>query len=153
MPISSNFVNLNDIIFLAQTDTTIGFLSKNKALINKAKGAKPSKELLIEFASFKDLCYRTPTYFRAFIRRAKKTSFVLSKTKSFRVIMDSKHREFLKNVNYLYSSSANPTSKGFDSEFAIKCADIIVTDSRGLFSAKSSRILKVKGLRIKKIRH
>lgn len=143
---------LNDVIFLAQTDTTIGFLSKNKALINKAKGAKASKELLIEFASFKYLYYRTPTHFRAFIRRAKKTSFVLSKTKSFRVIIDSKHKEFLQNLGHLYSSSANPTTKGFDSEFAKKCADVIVIDSRGLFPAKSSRILKIRGLRAKKIR-
>ncbi|RDU70841.1 hypothetical protein CQA66_07445 [Helicobacter aurati] len=144
--------DLSTLVFLAQTDTTIGFLSKNKQLINQRKGAKENKELLMEFANLQAIHYRVPVYFRNFIRRAKKTSFIVAKTKSFRVITDSYHYAFLQNLQYLYSSSANPTNKGFDKQFAEQNADISVIDERGLFSAKSSRILQIKGQRIKRIR-
>lgn len=139
-------------IFLAQTDTTIGFLSNNVVYINQKKNAQKTKPLLQEFAYFRDLTIRIPPTFRRYIRKAKKTSFILSDNMSFRVIHDTLHQRFLQNIGNLYSSSANPTGKGFNDIFAYQKCDIIVVDKRGLFESKSSTIFKIKFNRIKRIR-
>ncbi|MWV62421.1 hypothetical protein DCO58_04310 [Helicobacter saguini] len=244
-------MNLNNVIFLAQSDTTIGFLSKSAARINEIKKANANKILLKEFCNFKNLDSRIPTKFRRFVRYAKKTTFILpckslhiyanlknkdskntqnlnsnlknkdsinllenieskniqnlnskdskkntqnlnftqqdsknldslkilenlgnisnkkdSKntlqniesnkdsniSKSFRVIKDSKHNAFLQHFAWLYSSSANLSGQKYNKDFAIKNADIIVLDSRGLKEQKSSKIVKINHFRMQKIR-
>lgn len=145
---------MKNAVFLAQTDTTIGFLSQNPLAINDRKGAKNTKPLLQEFATLNHLTRitRTPVAFRTFIRKAKKTSFILSNNMSFRIIHDDLHKRFLQYYGNLYSSSANPTTKGFSYDFAYSQCDIIVQDKRGLFESKSSRILQLRYHRMKKIR-
>ncbi|WP_245945620.1 hypothetical protein [Helicobacter didelphidarum] len=144
--------DLQDSVFLAQTDTTIGFLSKNPHAINTKKGANNTKPLLREFSSFNNLPYRIPSTFRAFVRHARKKSFILPNNASFRIIKEPLHRDFLQCFQWLYSSSANPTTQSFDLDFALKQCDIIVLDKRGLFANKSSQILKIGNERMRKIR-
>lgn len=136
------------LIFLAQTDTTAGLLSKSALMLNRAKGALDSKQLLCEFSSFSALKargYRVPPFFRPFVRRAKQTSFVISESKSFRVIQSGLHKDFLQNLDWLYSSSANQSHMAFDKDFAKSVADVEVLDRRGIFESSPSRIIKLKG--------
>ncbi len=144
--------SLHKEIILAQTDTTIGLLSKDSAIINQKKGANLNKPLLKEVATLNSIPHRTPTSMRNMIRRAKKTSFILPNGSSFRVIKDTLHNDFLKGFKWLYSSSANPTKGDFSMDFAQNVSDIIVLDKRGIFATKSSVILKIGHNRIKKIR-
>lgn len=143
---------MDNIIFLAQSDTTAGFLSKNAAAINNVKKAPKNKALLKEYAYFKYLDSRIPTKFRSFVRNAKKTSFILPNKLSFRVIKEPLHREFLQRFKSLYSSSANENLKRFDIYFGYKNCDVIVKDMRGIFESKSSKILKINNIRMKKVR-
>lgn len=150
MPITLNSIH-NEVI-LAQTDTTIGLLSKDSKIINQKKGASLKKPLLKEIAKLDSITHRTPISMRNTIRRAKKTSFILPNGESFRIIKDTLHNDFLKGFSWLYSSSANPTKGTFSMEFAQNASDIIVLDKRGIFDTKSSMILKIGHNRIKKIR-
>ncbi len=141
-----------DSVFLAQTDTTAGFLSRNPASINEKKGAIKTKPLLLEVAKLNYIPHRIPVNYRTFVRRAKKTSFILPNGKSFRVVHEELHKQFLLPFKCLYSSSANRTHKRFNYEFAIKQCDIIIYDKRGIFEAKSSTILKIGCNKVKKVR-
>ena len=134
-----------DIVFLAQSDTTAGFLSINAVEINNRKKANTSKALLKEIPNLKNQIHRIPCKHRRFVRYAKKTTFIVKNfkpaqnlknafvnTQSFRVVKDSKHNDFLQGFKYLYSSSANPTGRGFDMDFALKNCDVVVLDKRVL---------------------
>lgn len=141
------------MVILAQTDTTIGFLSKNPVIINQKKGAKESKPLLLEVPNLSYIPYRVPVKFRSMIRRAKKTSFILKNQASFRIVSDSYwHHTFLQYFGNAYSSSANPTKKDFDLDFALDKCDAVILDKRGLFPSQSSRIIKIGANRLIKIR-
>lgn len=150
MPLSLD--SIHNAVILAQTDTTIGLLSKDSRIINQKKGANLNKPLLKEIAKLDSIPHRTPTSMRNMIRRAKKTSFILPNGSSFRVIKNNLHNDFLQGFKWLYSSSANPTNGDFSMEFAESVSDIIVLDKRGIFATKSSMILKIGHNRIKKIR-
>ena len=74
---------------------------------------------------------------RAFLR------FIYPNAKAIRVIKDSSHDKFLKKFNYLYSTSANESGKGFDRDFAFSKADIIVEDRRGFSEENPSKLMKL----------
>lgn len=139
-------------VILAQTDTTAGFLSRDYMAINKKKGAPIKKPLLMEVSNLYLIPHRIPIAMKNFVRRAKKTSYILPNHKSFRVVSTGLHHDFLRGYKWLYSSSANPTKDVFSLEFAKNKCDIIVLDSRGIFASKSSSILKMRHNRVKKIR-
>jgi tRNA A37 threonylcarbamoyladenosine synthetase subunit TsaC/SUA5/YrdC len=143
-----------DKIFLAQTDTTVGLLSKNKKKLNKLKNRDENKPILIEVDSLDTLksFVRAPKKHKKLIRRAKKTTFIYPNNKSFRVVKDSLHLEFLKKFKWLYSTSANEHKKEFDLNWAIKKADIIVEDKRGFFVSTPSKIYKLSKTKIKRVR-
>lgn len=132
-------------IILAQSDTTAGFLSRDKRALNRIKGREEEQEILRTFASFYELAKfsRIPRAHRSFVRRASRTSFILSPQKAFRIVKDPHHAEFLRHVGWLYSTSANAHGQRFSLEFALRCADIVVLDSRGIYESKPSRILKL----------
>ena len=143
-----------DKIYLAQTDTTVGFLSKDYKKLNKIKKRKPDKKILIEVDSLDTLktFVRVPKKYKKIVRRVKKTTFIYSNGDSFRVIKDEKHLEFLKKFKWMYSTSANLSGKMFDKKWAIKQADIIIEDKRGFFEGKPSSIYKINNFKMKKIR-
>jgi len=142
------------IIFLAQTDTTAGFLSSDYKILNKIKSRPLEQKILREMSDFNTLksFYRLPNNHKNLIRRANKTSFVLPNKQSFRVVKHKQHLAFLRHFKSLYSTSANINKQAFDKQWALSKCDIVVLDSRGLSEQKPSRILKLGKKRIKKLR-
>lgn len=145
---------MKNSLFLAQSDTTAGFLSKDKNLILKAKQRSKNKAILQTSASIfeiKKIC-RIPQIINKQIRRVRKTSFIFPNGEAFRVVRDSKHKEFLEQFGLMYSSSANISGFGFDKDFAFNVADIIILDRREIYENKPSNIFKIKKNNIQKIR-
>jgi len=66
------------MIFLAQTDTTAGFLSKDFRELNRAKRREQDQPCVLATAKFSELknFVRVPQKFKNFVRRAKKTTFI-----------------------------------------------------------------------------
>lgn len=132
-------------IFLAQTDTTAGFLCSSPTLLNRAKLRPSSQAVLKTFASLQCATQelRVPISHRHFVRRASKTSVILPSKKSFRIVKEPLHREFLRYFGGLYSTSANRTKEAFSLEFALQVADVVIVDSRGLYEDKPSAIYRL----------
>ena len=141
-------------IYLVQTDTTVGFLSRDYKKLNRIKKRDIKKPVLIEVDSLTTLknFVRVPGKFKKRVRRAKKTTFIYPNGESFRVVKDDKHIEFLKKFNWMYSTSANLHGERFDIKWAKQVADIVVEDKRGFFEGKPSKIYKISNCQIKKIR-
>ncbi len=141
------------MLFLAQSDTTVGFLSQEPTPINRAKGRNATQKILQTITSFVDIQGRVPKSHRKGVRRAQKTTFVLPNGYAFRrVDANSLHGRWLRDVGPLYSSSANPTQGAFDSDFAYAKADCVVTDARGLFEGKASRMVRLGKHKTKRLR-
>ena len=138
-------------VYLAQTDTTVGFLSQDAQKLATIKNRPPSKPFLMEVANFKELQKRArvPKKYRRYVRYAKKTTFVYPNSHAIRVIKDKLHLRFLEKFGWMYSTSANPSGGSYDPIFAKEAADIVVTDSRGLFEGRPSRMLRL-GRRVKR---
>ena len=70
------------MLYLAQTDTTAGFLSKDEREINKAKGRALQTPCILTMSSLKELArlVRVPKAHKNLVRKAKKTSFIYKKT-------------------------------------------------------------------------
>ena len=158
-------IDCKNAIFLAQSDTTAGFLSANQLRILNVKNSPKNKAILREscdLAHIKNIT-RIPRILQKRIRRANKTTFIFDNGLSFRVVFAESsgessansvnlHHTFLKRFGALFSSSANKKGKNFDLRFALQNADIIVSDSRGLREDSPSHIFKVKKSKLKKIR-
>ncbi len=132
------------LVYLAQSDTTIGLLSKDRKKLNALKNRPKNKSVLIEsvdFATLKSLV-RAPNAFKNLIRRSAKTTFIYSNSKAVRVVR-GRHGDFLKRFKTLYSTSANLTQCAYDKEIASKLADVVVSDERGLFESSSSKIFRL----------
>ncbi|CAJ99504.1 L-threonylcarbamoyladenylate synthase [Helicobacter acinonychis] len=131
-------------VYLAQSDTTIGLLSKDSEQLNALKKRPKNKSVLIESADFRTLksLVRAPNAFKNLIRRSAKTTFIYPNLNAVRVIR-GRHGDFLKRFKTLYSTSANLTQCTYDKEIASNLADVIVSDERGLFESSSSKIFKL----------
>lgn len=140
------------MIYLAQTDTTAGFLSKDYKELNLAKKRELKKPCIITSAYFfalKNLA-RVPNNYKNKVRRAKKTTFIYKNKVSFRIIHDCRHKEFLKSFIFLYSSSANLHGNNFNLDYALRMADVIVDDN--FCENSSSKIYKLNNKNIKRLR-
>jgi len=76
---------MDNCLFLTNTDTTIGFLSKNRELLDRAKNRLPNKTYIKALPSLKSITKRVPKKFRREVRVAKKSTFILNSRYSFRV--------------------------------------------------------------------
>lgn len=133
------------LLYLAQSDTTVGFLSQNKERLADSKNRDPNQPFITctdTLSSLKNFA-RAPRKYKNLIRRSAKITFVYPNKKAIRVVKDSLHVTFLSKIGWAYSSSANLTKKSFDLEFAQQKADIIVQDCRGLFEAAPSAIIRL----------
>jgi len=142
-------------VFLAQTDTTVGFLSSNDKKLSLIKQRDTNQKTLQVVDSFKTLkqFVRVPKKFRNKVRKSKKTTFIYPNALGFRVIdSSSSHHNFIKKSNFLYSTSANLTKQSFNEEFAVNSADVIVYTKQNFSSMNSSLIYKVNGRKLKRIR-
>lgn len=153
-------------IFLAQSDTTAGFLCADSAKLNTIKGRSESQNVLLTLDSFLKLknLVRIPNKHKNRIRKSTKSTFIYKgknalnkESLAIRVVQNQQgqnalHTEFLRFFPFLYSSSANAHHQSFNLEFALKKADIVILDKRGLEESKPSKIYKITNLNLKCIR-
>jgi len=145
----------SSLVYLVQTDTTVGFLSLDDEKLTKLKQREKPKKMLANLNSFKSLnsFTRVPKKFRKLVRNSKKTTFIYPNLKSFRVVdKTSRFYDFIDKFDILYSTSANKTACSFKYDFAFKNADVIVENSSGFFETIASKIYSLKKQKFKKIR-
>ena len=145
----------SSLVYLVQTDTTVGFSSLNDEKLSIIKQRPTSKKILHTVDSFKTLTKNTrvPKNFRKKVRNSNKTTFIYPNKKSFRVVnKDSNFYDFIHKFNILYSTSANKTGESFDKDFATIGANIVVEDKRGFFETKASTIIKIAKKKMKIVR-
>ncbi len=102
------------LVYLVQTDTTVGFSSFDDEKLSLLKQRPLSQKILQTVDSFKTLKENTrvPKKFRKKIRQMKKTTFIYPNGNSFRVInKNDSFYDFISKFGKLYSTSANQTKK------------------------------------------
>src|SRR5574344_2240399 len=105
-----------NLVYLVQTDTTVGFCSANYKKLNSIKNREENQKVLATIDSFKTLqkYARVPKKYRKIVRNSKKTTFIYPNLNSFRVInKDEPFYNFIKKFKLLSSTSANYTKKSF----------------------------------------
>ncbi len=141
---TSRYFSLEQVVILTQTDTTVGFLSQNKERLDAIKSRSPHKPYLVNFFDF-FTCkkfLRIPNNRKKEVRRAKKTTFIV-KDQAFRVAMPQTSSQFLRDLKWCYSTSANESGRSYDETFAKKYADIIIENEMRLFETVPSKIFKI----------
>jgi len=145
----------SSLVYLVQTDTTVGFSSSNDEKLSAIKKRPKTQKILQTVDSFNTLknLTRVPKKFRKYIRASKKTTFIYPNANSYRVIdKNSNFYPFISRFSNLYSTSANLTGKEYDDTFAKENSDIIVFTKEGFHESISSSIYKINKKRISKIR-
>lgn len=140
-------------VLLAQTDTTVGFLSQNADRLREAKMRSESKPFLKVFCELRTLQqqHRIPDAHKRLVRYARKTTFIV-KNQAFRYVTDPEHARLIGRYGWLYSTSANETGSSYDSDYCSDRADCIIEDERGLAELSPSRIFKLGRHRFLKLR-
>ncbi len=140
-------------IILAQTDTTVGFLSQDALALERIKGRPEGKPFLKVFVSLSLLqsTIRIPLKYRSWMRHASKTTFVI-KNQAVRYVREPSHMHLIKQYGWLYSTSANKSGYPYDENFCFNHSDIIIEDSREFFLSPPSKIFKITSTHSKKLR-
>jgi tRNA A37 threonylcarbamoyladenosine synthetase subunit TsaC/SUA5/YrdC len=145
----------SSLIYLTQTDTTVGFLSQNDKKLSLAKKRDQKQKILQvvdKYSTLKKLV-RIPPKHKKFIRHAKNTSIIYPNKLAFRVVSrKSNHQNFLQKFNTMYSTSANRTKHKFDEVYAKENADVCIYTKNSFIEMKSSSIYKINSVKVKKIR-
>ncbi|MEF3192099.1 MAG: Sua5 YciO YrdC YwlC family protein [Campylobacterales bacterium] len=143
---------MNEVV-LAQTDTTVGFLSQDAARLALIKGRPQHKPFLRVVATLEVLkeFVRVPPNHRARVRRATKTTFIYPQGEAIRVVHGS-HASLVARWGWLYSTSANQSGKLFDEAWARSQADVIVEEPKGFVDAPSSRLIRLGRARLRRMR-
>jgi len=141
-----------DLVFLTQTDTTIGFVSQNEAQLTAIKQRPPHKHYIKAVNSLKTLktFSRIPASHKNRVRRAKRTTFILPNGHSYRVIKDPQHLLLLNRLKWAYTTSANLSNQPYNEEFAKEVADVLITPLSK--NTQASTIYKINNTTIKRIR-
>jgi len=133
-----------DLVYLIQTDTTVGFLSQSSKKLYIAKERPFSKPFLKAIFRF-DLVHnigRIPQRFRSTVRRSKKSSFILPNGQSFRKVSSS-HQQFIMRFGWMHTTSANRHGTKFDEEFAKSVCDVIVGTDKNFSENRPSSIWRL----------
>lgn len=144
-----------DLVYLVQTDTTVGFSSSNDEKLSNIKQRPSNQKILKTLDSFSTLkeFTKVPKKFRKMVRNSSKTTFIYPNSDSFRVVKsEGGFVDFIKKFKVLSSTSANKTKKSFDYDFAYEKCDVEVVGNVGFFETYSSKIYKLGKNRLKKIR-
>ena len=143
-----------DLVYLAQTETTAGFLSQNADALARIKNRPQGKTFLISVDSLQTLrsLTRVPKRHKKHIRRAKKTTFAYPCGLAIRVVKDKEHLQFLQKLKWSYSTSSNPSGKGFDEAFSEEKADVVLFTCKGFFEDKPSSIYRLGKVKMRKLR-
>ncbi len=141
-----------DKVFLTQTDTTIGFVSQNAERLTEIKQRPPHKHYIKAVNSLETLktFTRVPSSHKNRVRRAKKTTFILPDTYSYRVIRDAHHLLLLNRLTWAYTTSANLSDFPYNESFAKEAADVIITPLTA--TQQASQIFKLGKRKMKRIR-
>ena len=150
---SAGYPRIEDAVILAQTDTTVGFLSQSAEKLAHIKGRSPNKPFLKNFFSFNALNknIRIPQNRKKEIRRAKRTTYII-KNQAFRVAHFPASSALFRQAGWFYSTSANQSGKQFEHSFAKEKADIIVINEVGLFESEASRLVKCNDIKKMRLR-
>jgi tRNA A37 threonylcarbamoyladenosine synthetase subunit TsaC/SUA5/YrdC len=126
-------------VYLIQTDTTVGFASKDATRLAAIKERTPGKPFLKTLPSLRVLRAnsRIPKALRKRVRQAAKTTFVCADGVARRVVREGVYGSLLIRQGWMYSTSANQSGKRFDPAWAESVSDIIVSTPEG-FSEKSA---------------
>jgi tRNA A37 threonylcarbamoyladenosine synthetase subunit TsaC/SUA5/YrdC len=142
------------MVLLVQTDTTVGLLSDDADTLSRIKKRPKSKPFLKVYSSFQKFradARRVPSRYKNFVRRAKKTTFIL-KNNAWRIVKEERHRSIIKYSSWLYSTSANESGMHFERNFCMQNSDIVIEDFKGLFEASPSKLYKMGKKRLLKMR-
>ena len=142
------------LVYLTQTDTTVGFLSQNSEKLSASKQRDNSQAFIKCVDSLNTLQQftRVPRKYKNFVRRSSRITIVYPNNQAIRVVKDENHLKFLSKFKWFYSSSANKTKKNFDEKYAKEKADIIVEDKRGLFEGQASVMIKINNASARRLR-
>ena len=141
-------------VYLAQTDTTVGFLSQDAKKLAAIKERDPSKPFIQSFDSLRtytQMCGRVPHRFKNALRRSKNSTFVIN-NRAIRIVSEGANHDLLSKHGWLYSTSANAKDKSFEKSFALDHADIVVEDVQGLYEGQASTIYKLNNITRKQLR-
>lgn len=116
---------MQNALFLTNTDTTIGFVSKNRLSLDRAKKRAPKKKYITALPSLRALSKRVPQKYRKMLRRSSKTTFIINGY-SFRIIKEKKHLLLLERLGWSYTSSANESNREYNYNYAFQSADVII---------------------------
>ncbi len=144
-----------DLVYLVQTDTTVGFSSLIDEKLSSIKQRDINQKILKTVDSFDTLknFTRVPKKYRNMVRKSKKTTFIYPNFDSFRVVnKDSHFFDFIKKFKILSSTSANKTKESFEYNYASKYSDVEVINNLGFFETSSSKIYKLYKNNLKRIR-
>ncbi|GHV02651.1 hypothetical protein AGMMS49521_4530 [Campylobacterota bacterium] len=141
------------MIVLSQTDTTVGLLSHDPALLNRAKGRSDTQPVIRTVKNLAVLreFVRVPAAHKNAVRRARKTTFIFPNRASLRVIT-GQHRAFFDRIKWIYSTSANKTGEPIDIEWAKTVSDVWVIPAGGLICGAPSAIYKLSKTNVKRVR-
>jgi tRNA A37 threonylcarbamoyladenosine synthetase subunit TsaC/SUA5/YrdC len=141
-------------VILAQTDTTVGFLSQDTqklAVIKERPLNKPFIQSFDSLRTYTKMGGRVPNRHKSRLRRSKSTTYVINNS-AIRIVADGQHHQLLAKYGWLYSTSANEKGKTFEIGFAEQKADVILEDERGLFEGNPSNIYKLNHKKIRRLR-
>lgn len=140
-------------ILLAQTDTTVGFLSQSSQRLQEIKKRDLTKPFLKVYADFQTLRrdIRIPSIHKHRVRYSRKTTFIV-KNQAFRYVDDSEHSSLIVKYGWLYSTSANESAKRYDEVYCQSVSDLIIEDYRGLSEKSASKIFRLTSKRLKQLR-
>jgi tRNA A37 threonylcarbamoyladenosine synthetase subunit TsaC/SUA5/YrdC len=141
-------------VILAQTDTTVGFLSHDAQKLYEIKSrpqTKPFIKVYKDFRSFLSDGKRVVNGRKNIVRRSKKTTFIINDF-SFRVARSTLNSQILRDSLWFYSTSANRSGEKFSRDFCESKADIIIEDKGGLLENSSSVIIKINSKKQRRLR-
>ena len=122
---------MKNLLYLAQTDTTIGFISQDATKIDQAKKRLPNKHYIRTVNSLATLqkFSRVPNRHKNRVRRSKQTTFIIPNGLSFRVIKECEHNLLLDRLEWAYSSSANLSGAEYEEVYARAVVEVVVASS------------------------
>jgi len=132
------------MVWLTQTDTTVGFLSQDAEALVRVKQRDLKKPFLTALPDLKSLKkrVRVPKFLHKEIRRANKRTYILNNI-AYRVVQNGEHHHFLKRIGWAYSTSANRSSEGYNEKFCFENADILHLTKDGFSENEPSSLFKV----------
>jgi len=141
-------------VYLVQTDTTVGFASKDAEKLDGIKGrpaGKPYLETVATLRALKAVC-RIPKSHRKRIRRAQKTTFVYPDGIARRLVREGEYADLLRRTGTMLSTSANRSGHDFEPGWAEAQCDIIIYTPAGFAQKPPSSILKIGKINVTQLR-